>query len=732
MDDLLDPSDVQDVLHLIEDGFLFERFAQEFLAARLGYKFISSGGLKDRGIDGLQYASEIDSTKKSIFQISIDKKPTTKIKDTVDKLNDNQIEYTTLYYVTNIEVKNKDLLIDDYQNNDGINLRIYDGKWLSQNTNHNQATLSVVKTFIDQHLRKYQNPGEGFVVSDFVSNPRLYVYLMQQIGNDSEINNLNEKLIDSLILYSLRDTDPAIGVDKFLSAEEILEEIRNLLKFEIERIQSKINRRLKVLSKKPNRKINYHTDINKYCLPYDTRLQILANNAKNKIEHESFIEEAEKIIRNNLKGEGVSIQDVAGLLGSTLENIYYNQGLEFSEFLLNGGCKDTFENNLHDTVSDIVNNSNIVDKNLNKVKTALVMSIRDLLYSSSIEAKSYLRSLSRTYQMLFLLKCEPSIVNYFLSMAGDMRIFVCTSILIPALSEIYLDPQNQRYWSLLKSANLRGVKLLINETILDELDFHINRSKHIYETEYARNIDFYSDGSTDLVDQILVKAYIYALKEKRIKSYDDFLSNYITVNGSRTKQELIDFLSAELGIEFISDTQSEYKVEIDQSDFDALVKEVAKYKKSDEKAKADAKIILTIYSLREKNNESRSTLHGYKTWWLSSDTITHKAVSTLFNKKYPVSCYIRPDFFYNYISFTPALKNVKDAYKNIFPNMLGVQISNHISPVISASIREAINSHSDKLDGRRKAKIRTLVDELKTDPKLKYQNRLKSFFQDDE
>ncbi len=435
---------------------------------------------------------------------------------------------------------------------------------------------------------------------------------MQQIGNDSEINNLNEKLIDSLILYSLRDTDPAIGVDKFLSAEEILDEVRNLLKFEIERIQSEINRRLKVLSKKPSRKINYHTDINKYCLPYDTRLQILANNAKNKIEHESFIEEAEKIIRNNLKGEGVSIRDVAELLGSTLENIYYNQGLEFSEFLLNGGCKDTFENNLHDTVSDIVNNSNIVDKNLNKVKTALVMSIRDLLYSSSIEAKSYLRSLSRTYQMLFLLKCEPSIVNYFLSMAGDMRIFVCTSILIPALSEIYLDPQNKRYWSLLKSANLRGVKLLINETILDELDFHIKRSKHIYETEYARNIDFYSDGSTDLVDQILVRAYIYALKEKRIKTYDDFLSNYITVNGSRTKQELIDFLSAELGIEFISDTQPEYKVEVDQSDFDALVKEVAKYKKSDEKAKADAKIILTIYSLREKNNESRSMLHGYK------------------------------------------------------------------------------------------------------------------------
>lgn len=123
------------------------------------------------------------------------------------------------------------------------------------------------------------------------------------------------------------------------------------------------------------------------------------------------------------------------------------------------------------------------------------MSIRDLLYTSSIEAKNYLRSLSRTYQMLFLLKCEPRVINYFINMAANMRIFVCTSILIPALSEIYLDPQNQRYWSLLKAAKLRGVRLMINKTILNELDFHIKRSKYIYETEYRENLNFYLDES---------------------------------------------------------------------------------------------------------------------------------------------------------------------------------------------------------------------------------------------
>ncbi|MEW8201647.1 MAG: hypothetical protein AB2653_16860 [Candidatus Thiodiazotropha endolucinida] len=40
---LLNSREVQDVLNLIDDGFLFERFGQEFLSARLGYRFLASG-----------------------------------------------------------------------------------------------------------------------------------------------------------------------------------------------------------------------------------------------------------------------------------------------------------------------------------------------------------------------------------------------------------------------------------------------------------------------------------------------------------------------------------------------------------------------------------------------------------------------------------------------------------------------------------------------------------------
>ena len=75
----LSRDDILDILLLINDGFLFEKFAQELLTARLGYTFVSSGGIKDRGIDGLEYTSEIVNTK-NVVQLSINKNVTDKIK----------------------------------------------------------------------------------------------------------------------------------------------------------------------------------------------------------------------------------------------------------------------------------------------------------------------------------------------------------------------------------------------------------------------------------------------------------------------------------------------------------------------------------------------------------------------------------------------------------------------------------------------------------------------------
>jgi hypothetical protein len=243
---------VLDMLSVIKDGFLFESFAQEFMSARLGYKFLSSGGVKDRGIDGLEHVSEDENKLTSIFQITIDKKSEIKLKDTMAKLKSNSISYSRLTYV-----KNKDILVDFADENYGISLRIFDASWISSNCNESPATQSVIRNFVDRHLRDMQKPGREFVVNDFVKDPKLYVFLMQQIGGNGEVEDLNNKLIESLILYSLRDTDPDINM--LMTADDIENSVKEMFDFEVERIRSKINKRLKALSKKPDRKINHHT-----------------------------------------------------------------------------------------------------------------------------------------------------------------------------------------------------------------------------------------------------------------------------------------------------------------------------------------------------------------------------------------------------------------------------------------------------------------------------------------
>lgn len=547
--------DVKDMLAYISDGFLFESFAQEFLSARLGYNFLRSGGIKDRGIDGLEFVSEMENKLTSIFQISIDKKPKQKIEDTLEKLKNNSIAYSRLTYVTNQEVKNKDQLVDFSDESYEINLRIFDANWMADNCNESPATKSTIANFISRYLKEMQRPGKEFVVNDFVKDPKLYVFLMQQIRGNEEVNDLNNKLIESLILYTLRDTDPEIN--KMMTADDIEKSVRKMFDFEVERIRSKINKRLKVLSKKSDRKVNHHVTEDNYCLPFETRLRIIADNKKDKELYDGFMIEAENVIKCQLKIEQVQVKALSIILKKIMELIYYKQGLEFSDFLLNGGCSDLFESNLSETVDAVLDESNVIDNNRSKVKAALISAIRKIVYSGSPEAKNYLKSLSKTYLMLFLMKCDPQVISYFQSMAGNMRIFVCTSILVPAFSEVYLEEQNKRYWSLLRSAKSRGVRLLVNDTILDELLAHLKNSYRVFQREYASNIDLFTGGKEEFIDQILIRAYLYAKNEGKIGCYESFLDNFVTIDSPSAKQELIDFLNEEFGIDYVSSSAKE-------------------------------------------------------------------------------------------------------------------------------------------------------------------------------
>lgn len=711
----------------VDDGWLFEDFAQSFLSAVFNYEFIPVGGIKDKGIDGLQHVFSRSGFIKQIYQISTEKDVEGKIKKTINTLRQNNIRLDIITYVTNREIKNKDALIDSFMDKESINIRIFDLGWFVANANVNQGTRNAYFTYIHRHFHEFNVPGKSFIVSGIETDSRIFVFLRQQLESKWSEYKIDNLLADSLILFALEGTDPDKEI--FKSKEEIKEAIKGFVKFDPKLLDKTINNRLVELSTKP-RKINEHAGL--FCLPYETRLEITQRNLSDQHLIKTFYEQTSLTIKKYLKEQDVVIKDSTSLIDEVIHKIFHQQGLEFSNFVLHGKSQSAIEKDLQETINQTVDESSVVLKNKELVKTALHIAIREIVYNGTTEQKKYFKSLSNTYMMMFLLQWNPQVALYFETMASKLNIYVCTSIIVPALSEFFLEPDNKRHWNLLKASQQVGIHLHINDAIIDELIHHLRMVKNKYESLFAFNEEIYlmSELETLYVDEVLIRAYFYAKMRGKVKSFDEFIDCFCDPLIKNVKQELIDYLNSEFGIIYNSDAS--LKIKVDQVEQEKLKEKLIKQGTHPLKADTDAKIILTIFKIRENNNEaSINGIFGYKTWWLSKDTKTFRAVQKTFRERYPVSCYIRPDFLYNHIALAPKRFEVDTMYKQIFPSLLGVNLSFHLPKEVTDYVQNIIAEHSQKNPTRVKAIIGKLSERLKTDPSSRNMNIVKLFLDEE-
>lgn len=722
----VNPQAFEYVISKVTDGFLFERFAQDLLCQILGVEFVPAGKIRDRAIDGLEHCAQMRTDQKTIYQISIEVDPKSKIDKTILALQKNGVKCERLFYVTNKVVENQDILEEDFYNNYGIVVRCRDAAWLRGNINKNEGTVRTYLTFIESHYHEFIEPGKSQIVADFAGDPRIFVFLRQQWEEYGHEVRLDDLLTDSLIIFSLEGTDPDKSI--FMSRQEIFDRIEGLVAFSPKNMEARIDHRLGVLSTKP-RRINHHRDIDKYCLPYSTRLELEEQNLADRALYEKFVEAAPQRLSQHLSTQDVKVKDALCLLESSFNTIFKHQGLEFADFIIKAENSDAVEKSLPDIISEVVDSSSVIPQNRYKVKAALLSTIREIIYKGSNEEREYIRRLAHSYMMLFLLQCDPKICAFFSAMASKLSVFVCTSILVPALSELPLQKEHRRHWNLLVSARSAGVDLLINKVILGELVGHIRKAIHLYDEDYRGREEIFSDEiAVRYVDAILLRSYFYSLANGQKWSFREFIDNFVTPSAAPDvmEREMIELLRHQFGIRYVE--EKALGVAMDQTDLVKLASELEKHKMSKHQASNDAQTILSIYSLREKNNETGdSGVFGYRTWWLSKDTTTQRAVTKCFGHRYPTSCYIRPDFLLNYISLAPSREDADRAFDRMFPTLMGVTVSHHIPEDISNIVHAAIKQHSTKDGGRVRAILRTLSDKLKTDQKTVNRVELKHY-----
>lgn len=448
----------------INDGEIFEIFATQFLSAELGHDFIPVGGTKDRGVDGFQHVVSRSDNSKIIYQLSTELDVVGKINGTVDKLRANGIEFSRIIYVTNRKINGAEKIIDDVLEKKDVHLTIYDLRWFVANSNNSDKTIRSYQVFVDNYLHEYAKPGNYQTVANLDSDSRLFVFLGQQFDQNRVDLKLDDLLAETLILYALEGTDPE--QNKFKTLIEIKEEIKKYLKFDPQLLDQTINEQISVLIKPP-RKIRYHAAVQGYCLPYETRVEIEARNLQDEVLFSAFFNETEITIKKYFSDIEVNVRDLTSLITQVFNKLFLKQGLEFSNFVLNGNSKVVVEQKLNDVIGVAVDESSVIVTNKEKVKTALYLAIRDIVYNGTENQRKFLKSLSNTYLMMFLLKWEPKLSTYFQTLASKLKVFVDNSIIVPAISEYYLPEGNRRHWNLLTGAHKAGISLFINETLLD-------------------------------------------------------------------------------------------------------------------------------------------------------------------------------------------------------------------------------------------------------------------------
>ena len=721
------------ILSRMPDGFVFEQFAHKILSIILGDEFIPVGGTGDRGIDGFQFVYQRKGRSKLIYQVSTEevhwKQKHNKITDTLTKLKGNKVDYDKLYFVTNRKVERKESIQEELYKLHKADVIIYDQEWFVTQVLSTPAASAVYLSFLETYVHEYNKPGKLIEVADFSGDSRLYAFLRHQVDEGGD-KAMEENILDGLILYALEGTDSDKGVFKDLN--EVIESIHQITKFQVGEFNKKIEARLLKMSSKDSRKVKHHTKEGNFCLPYETRIE-LAERDVNDLEHqEAFKEESLAIIKVNLGIVVTRVNNVYALFEDILHNIYYRQGLEFSDFVLNHSDKDVIDQSLQTIVFKVVDDSSVIIENRGAVKKALLLSLREIAYNGSENQREFLRRMSKTYMMVFLTQNDPKISLFFKSLANKLEVYVGTSIIVPALSEFFLDNENKRYWNLLLGARSAGVSLKVNEYIIDELVSHIRGVHNKYLGLYKHcEADYIEDDITFLyIDEILIRSYFYARYKNRITDFNGFLMKFVNPNLSTLRSDIIQFLKDVFGIEYV--TLASQNVTLDKDEVHALIEHLKSKKQSEKRAEVDAKLILHLYKLREINNETDSAgIFGYKTWWLSQDINTFRSVKEVFKDKYDISCYMRADFMYKYISLSPKKEDIDLLYKKCFPNLLGVNLSYHLPSGVSEYVSQMITEHKDSDPTVVKRTLKNLTEKLMSSVEQVGTKELKTYFEEE-
>jgi hypothetical protein len=198
-------------------GDRFETLAKRIFGAVYGDEYVALGGMHDGAADGF-YLPRVFASKDptTFFQFSItdSENARTKIIQTLVTLRENERDPKQLIYSTTEGLPKQDLLRTEIFKTYGVLLTIRDCEHLEQLANNNGDVNTAFLHFFAPEIDSLQKSAEALkgAVNQYVQDPTVFAFLDYEFRERGLKDELHKGIVDSLIYWSLRDTDPDKGI----------------------------------------------------------------------------------------------------------------------------------------------------------------------------------------------------------------------------------------------------------------------------------------------------------------------------------------------------------------------------------------------------------------------------------------------------------------------------------------------------------------------------------------
>lgn len=665
----------------------------------------------------------------SFFQASVRPDVEQKIRSTVRPLRDFGREVNSIVYFTSQAVSNFDVLEGRLSDDLDVTVRIRDANFLIGHVNDNAKTSVAFQQHLAHYAAYLRAVGSSKLipVSAHVKSPAVYTFLSQEVQRRSGDTSSLHAMVDALLLWALEGTNPDQGI--FMSRAEVLAKIVDELPSVEQLVVNEIGPRLEGLAKKGNREVRWHKKQDLFCLPFETRLGIEAENAADVVLRDSVLEGLAARIRGGGTALAADIPIGAEVALRTLQLTFERQGLEFAAFL-NDPLSAIESPEVAAAITDSLSICGVHGQAGLRIGPEVFRALRDVLYKSTDEERLYLHKLSTTYALLFILNTEPRLMEFFQDMTGEFYLYVGADQLLKALSEQFLDEPDQMARNALQMASTLGATLVLSQPVLDEVVGHFRAADFEFKHHIAASEQYMTYEIARNVSPIMVRAYLYSRinpdLRTRPKSWQSFVQqfySYDDLHSGAGESEFTKFLVRKFHMTFASLDDLEDLVHGD--DVAELARSLAPFKSRKELADNDALMAHAVFGRRAAEKAAASENEfGFSTWWLTGETSILKYTKALIAANKGARYIMRPEFLLTFVSLAPSADKARKAFEHIFPTLLGIRLARRMDESAFEKVMEKVDDANLLDDDRRGAAIASIVDKLKGDFSRDYMSDL--------